>query len=93
MRRTGNVLIVLAVVTAIVVGVTAVAQSPNLPPGCEPCRPEFSPSEPVICPLSDSGPFQAYNAGGRWLGQWASRCAACTFPNGSYCSVEGPPPQ
>ena len=75
MKRTGSLLIVLAVVTAIVGGVTGQAESPDLPPDCEPCRPEFSPSEPVICPLSASGPFQAYNAGGRWLGQWASRCA------------------
>jgi hypothetical protein len=80
---------VVAVVAVALTGAGAlVAESPNLPSNCEPCRPEFSPSVPVICPFGHNT-VQGYGPGGKWIGSFPNRCVACTFSDPVYCTVPG----
>jgi len=83
-----STLTILACVVAF--GATALASNPNRPVNCEPCQPQYSPSKPTYCPLTDNhSTVQGYTAGGTWVGLFPNRCVACTFGENVYCTVAG----
>ena len=90
MRRLGLSSVVTILVCIIAVGAIALASNPNRPPDCEPCQPQYSPSEPTICPFTEGhNTVQGYTAGGTWVGLFSNRCVACTFGESVYCTVPG----
>ena len=86
MRRITIVLALVGLVSAIGLGVVALA-APNLPAGCDPCPRPFDPT--VICPL-EAATVQGFNAGGRLVGTFFNRCLACRTPS-VFCTLAAVP--